>query len=356
MDRAPEHFHVAGKQAVHEQQPGSRLHQTFQIDFDPPRSAHYGGAPGPPPPPRAPRGRGRGGAGRRGRPPRPGGGGGPAPPPPPLDPAVVEDRLAADDAQRFKAVAIVHTETSTGVTSAVADVRAAIDRTGHPALLFVDAVSSLASTDYQHQAWGVDVTVSGSQKGLMLPPGLSFTAIIERALAASAAGGMPRTYSDWGAMLASNEHGAFPYTPATNLLYGLEEAIAMLLEEGLAAVFARHRRLAEATRLAVEAWGLEVVATDPAERSDAVTAVLVPGGHDADHFREVVLERFDMSLGAGLGKLARRAFRIGHLGHFNELMLLGTLGGGEAGLLAAGVPFQRGGVEAAIDHLAASGR
>lgn len=271
---------------------------------------------------------------------------------------VIADRigevLAADDAQHIKAVLATHNETSTAVTSDIPAVRAAIDAIGHPALLLADTVSSLGSMDYRHEEWGVDVTVSGSQKGLMLPPGISFTALSERAIEVSRTGGMPRSYWRWETMLAANETGFFPYTPATNLLYGLDEALAMLREEGLQQVFARHHRLAEATRRAVTAWDLELLAVNPPERSDALTAVLMPEGHDADALRAVILERFDTSLGAGLGKVKGRVFRIGHLGHFNEPMLLGTLGAVEAGLVAAGVPFTRGGVDAAIDHLVAT--
>jgi alanine-glyoxylate transaminase / serine-glyoxylate transaminase / serine-pyruvate transaminase len=272
---------------------------------------------------------------------------------------VIADRigevLAADTDHGIKAVLATHNETSTAVTSDIPAVRAAIDRVGHPALLLADTVSSLGSMDYRHEEWGVDVTVSGSQKGLMLPPGISFTALSERAVEVSRTGGMPRSYWRWETMLAANETGFFPYTPATNLLYGLDEAIAMLREEGLPQVFARHHRLAEATRRAVAAWELELLAVNPSERSDALTAVLMPDGHDADALRAVILERFDTSLGAGLGKVKGRVFRIGHLGHFNEPMLLGTLGAVEAGLVAAGVPFSRGGVDAAIDYLVATG-
>jgi alanine-glyoxylate transaminase / serine-glyoxylate transaminase / serine-pyruvate transaminase len=271
-----------------------------------------------------------------------------------VDAARIGEVLEADTGHRIRAVLATHNETSTAVTSDIPRVRATIDRVGHPALLLVDTVSSLGSIDYRHEEWGVDVTVSGSQKGLMLPPGISFTAVSERAIEASRSGGMPRSYWRWGPMLDANATGFFPFTPATNLLYGLEEALAMLQEEGLPNVFARHHRLAEATRRAVTAWGLELLAMVPSERSDALTAVLMPEGHDADRLRAVILERFDTSLGAGLGKVKGRVFRIGHLGHFNEPMLLGTLGAVEAGLVAAGVPFTRGGVEAAIDHLVAS--
>lgn len=266
----------------------------------------------------------------------------------------IGETLAGDTQHRIRAVLATHNETSTAVTSDIPAVRAAIDRLEHPALLLVDTVSSLGSIDYRHEEWGVDVTVSGSQKGLMLPPGISFTAVSDRAIAASRSGGMPRSYWRWEPILAANETGFFPYTPATNLLYGLAEALEMLREEGLPAVFARHHRLAEATRRTVDAWGLELLAMVPSERSDALTAVLMPEGHDADAMRAVTLERFDTSLGAGLGKVKGRVFRIGHLGHFNEPMLLGTLGAVEAGLVAAGVPIERGGVDAAIDHLVAT--
>jgi alanine-glyoxylate transaminase/serine-glyoxylate transaminase/serine-pyruvate transaminase len=269
-----------------------------------------------------------------------------------VDPDAVEAKLAADPGHEIKAVCIVHNETSTGVASRVAEVRAAIDRTGHPALFLVDTISSLASIDYRHDEWGVDVTVAGSQKGLMLPPGLSFNAISDKALKASQGARLPRSYWDWEDMLKTNASGYFPYTPATNLLYGLEEAIRMLLEEGLDAVFARHTRLAEASRRAVRAWGLEILCVDPREYSQSLTAVLMPAGHDADAFRKVVLERYNMSLGNGLGKVAGKVFRIGHLGDFNELMLAGTLAGIEMGLEVAGVPHTKGGVQAAIDYLA----
>jgi alanine-glyoxylate transaminase/serine-glyoxylate transaminase/serine-pyruvate transaminase len=269
-----------------------------------------------------------------------------------VDPADVEARLRADPDRSIKAVMVVHNETSTGVTSRIPEVRAAIDRADHPALFMVDTISSLGSMDYQHEAWGVDVTVSGSQKGLMLPPGLSFNAMSDKALAAAKAGGMPRSYWDWHEMLAPNATGYFPYTPSTNLLYGLEEAIAMLLEEGLPNVFARHDRHAAATRAAVQGWGLEILCQDPREYSSILTAVVMPEGHDADHLRGVILDNYDMSLGAGLAKLKGRVFRIGHLGYFNDLMLLGTLGGVEMGLHAAGVPHQAGGVSRAMDLLA----
>ena len=269
------------------------------------------------------------------------------------DPAAVEARLAQDEAHAVKAVAVVHSETSTGVVSRIPEIRQAIDAAKHPALLLVDTVSSLACVDYRHDEWGVDVAVSGSQKGLMLPPGLGFNALSQKALAASKSAKLPRSYWDWQPMLRDNANGFFPYTPATNLLFGLREAIAMLNEQGLEAVFARHQRHGEATRAAVKAWGLEVLATNPKEYSGVLTAVLMPSGHDADAFRRVVLERFDMSLGTGLGKLKGRCFRIGHLGDFNDLMLAGTLAGIEMGLALSRVPHQKGGVAAALERLSA---
>ena len=271
-----------------------------------------------------------------------------------VDPAAVEARLAEDRGHAIRAVCVVHNETSTGVASRIPAVRKAIDRAAHPALLMVDTISSLASIDYRHDEWGVDVTVAGSQKGLMLPPGLSFNAIGERALAASKSAKLPRSYWSWDDMLGANRSGFFPYTPATNLLFGLREAIAMLMEEGLDNVFARHARLAEAARQAVRAWGLEILCANPEEYSNSLTAVLLPPGHDAELVREIVLERFDMSLGTGLGKVAGKVFRIGHLGHFNDLMLAGTLCGVEMGLSLAGVPIRKAGVAAALEHLAAT--
>jgi alanine-glyoxylate transaminase/serine-glyoxylate transaminase/serine-pyruvate transaminase len=269
-----------------------------------------------------------------------------------VDPEAVEARLAADKSHAIKSVMVVHNETSTGVTSRVGEIRKAIDRTGHPALFMVDTISSLASIDYRHDEWRVDVTVAGSQKGLMLPPGLGFNAISKKAIEAMASAKLPRAYWDWQPMLQANEKGFFPYTPATNLLYGLREALAMLQEEGLENVFARHDRHAEATRRAVRAWGLEVLCADPKEYSSALTTVMMPAGHDADALRKVILDRFDMSLGQGLGKLSGKIFRIGHLGDFNDLMLGGTLCGVEMGLGIAGVPHKRGGVDAALDYLA----
>lgn len=270
-----------------------------------------------------------------------------------VDPRVIEQHLRDDAAHSIKAVCVVHNETATGVTSDIAAVRIAMDAAAHPALLLVDTISSLGSVDYAHDAWGVDVTVAGSQKGLMLPPGLSFNAISARALAASEHAALPRAYWDWRDMLAVNPSGYFPYTPATNLLYGLHEALAMLQAEGLDRVFARHLRHAEATRRAVQAWGLEILCLDPARYSPALTAVMMPGGAGADAFRKVVLERFNMSLGQGLGKMSDKIFRIGHLGDFNDLTLCGTLAGVEMGLAAAGVPHRSGGVQAAMDYLAA---
>jgi alanine-glyoxylate transaminase/serine-glyoxylate transaminase/serine-pyruvate transaminase len=268
-----------------------------------------------------------------------------------VDAERVHERLAADRARSIRALMVVHNETSTGVTSDIRAIRAAVDAAGHPALLLVDTVSSLASMAYRHDEWGVDVTVSCSQKGLMLPPGLGFNAIGERALAAAGDAGLGRSYWDWRAMLAANADGHFPYTPPTNLLYGLREALAMLSEEGLENVFARHRRHAEATRLAVRAWGLEVLCQDPARYSSSLTAVLVGGDDDADAVRRVALERYDLSLGAGLGRLAGRVFRIGHLGSLNDLMLAGALCGVELSLARVGAGTGRGGVEAALDHL-----
>ncbi|HWA38332.1 MAG TPA: aminotransferase class V-fold PLP-dependent enzyme [Burkholderiales bacterium] len=273
------------------------------------------------------------------------------------DPAAVEKRLRADAEKRIKAVCVVHNETSTGVVSRIGEMRQAIDAAGHPALFMVDTISSLASLDYRHDEWGVDVTVAGSQKGLMLPPGLSFNCVSPKALAASKGARLPRSYWAWDEMLSNGKSGYFPYTPATNLLYGLREALTMLLdEEGLDAVFARHQRHGEAARRAVRAWGLEVLAADPREYSGSLTAVVVPAGHDADRVRKTILEAFDMSLGTGLGKLAGKVFRIGHLGDFNDLTLMGTLAGVEMGLALAGVPVKKEGVRAAMDYLSEARR
>ncbi len=271
------------------------------------------------------------------------------------DPGLVESRLSEDRDHAIKAVALVHNETSTGVTTRIAEIRAAMSRARHPALLLVDTISSLASIDYRMDEWQVDVTVGCSQKGLMLPPGLGLNAVSEKALGAARGARLARAYWDWEAMLAANRDGFFPYTPPTNLLYGLREALRMLHEEGLDAVYARHRRHGEATRRAVCAWGLELLCADPAEYSDSLTAVLMPEGHDADTLRGLILERFNMSLGTGLGKVKGRVFRIGHLGDFNDLLLAGTLGGVEMGLRLAGVPHRPGGVTAALESLAAAG-
>jgi len=270
-----------------------------------------------------------------------------------VDPASVEAKLASDRSRAIKAVAIVHNETSTGVMSRVAEVRRRINSVGHPALLMVDTISSLASMEFCHDAWGVDVAIGGSQKGLMLPPGLGLHAISDKAISASKTARLPRSYWDWRPMLDENVAGFFPYTPATNLLYGLRESLRMLLEEGLTNVFARHNRHAEATRRAVRAWGLELVCVNPAEYSSSLTAVLMPDGHDADALRTIILDRFDLSLGTGLGRFKGKVFRIGHLGDFNDLMLAGTLSGVEMGLAASGVPFKRGGIAAALEYLGA---
>ena len=268
-----------------------------------------------------------------------------------VDPVLVEAKLAEDKTRALKAVLAVHNETSTGVASRIAEIRQAIDRAGHPALLMVDTISSLASIDYRHDEWGVDVTVAGSQKGLMLPPGLSFNAVSDKALAAGKQAKLPRSYWRWDETIAMNRQGYFPSTPATNLLYGLHEALALLREEGLANVFARHARHAEATRRAVRAWGLEVLCRNPAEYSNSLTAVMMPEGHDADALRKEILARYDLSLGTGLGKLAGRVFRIGHLGWFNDLMLCGTLCGVEMGLALRDVPYRKGGVGEALECL-----
>jgi len=273
----------------------------------------------------------------------------------PIDPAAVEEHLSADEDHAIKAVLITHNETSTGVRSDVPGVRAAIDHAGHPALLMVDAVSSLCAMDLLHDEWGVDVTITGSQKGLMLPPGLSFAAVSRKALDAHQNAGLPRSYWDWSAMLTANESGYFPYTPATNLLYGLDEALEMLREEGRENTFKRHDRLAKATRAAVAAWELENFCLDASGFSSAQTTVKMPEGTDADALRKVILERFDMSLGSGLGKLKGDVFRIGHLGDVNELMIAGTLCGVEMGLGLAGVPHRPGGVRAALEVWSSEG-
>lgn len=269
-----------------------------------------------------------------------------------VDAGEVEARLRADGDRKIKAVCIVHNETATGCSSNIKAVRDALDACGHPALLMVDTISSLAVMDLQHDAWGIDVTISGSQKGLMMPPGLSFNAVSDKALAAAKSAKLPKAYWNWADMLANNVAGFYPFTPATGLLYGLDVAIDMLNEEGLENVFARHMKLAEATRRAVNAWGLEVLCSKPADYSPAVTAVLMPDGFNADQFRKLVLERFDMSLGTGLGKVAGKVFRIGHLGDTNELTIMGALSGVEMSLSIAGVPHKHGGVAAAMDYLA----
>ena len=270
------------------------------------------------------------------------------------DPNAIKTHLEKDSDHLIKAVCVVHNETSTGVVSDIKAIRTAINQTNHPALLMVDTISSLASLDYRHDEWGVDVTVAGSQKGLMLPPGLSFNAISAKALQASKQSTLPNAYWDWDGILASNKEGQFPYTPSTNLLYGLKTALDMLLEEGLENVFSRHLRLAEAARCAVLAWGLEILCQNADRYSNSLTAVLVPDGHDADQLRKIILDNFNMSLGNGLGQLSGKVFRIGHLGDFNELSLIGTLGGVEMGLKLTQIPHKRGGAQAAIDFLAAS--
>jgi len=268
-----------------------------------------------------------------------------------VKPEVVAEKLAADKDHQIKSVMVVHNETSTGVTSRIPLIREAMDRAKHPALLMVDTISSLASIDYRHEAWGVDVTVGCSQKGLMLPPGLGLNAVSQKALAAAKSAKLPKSFWDWQAMFAANQVGFFPYTPATNLLYGLREAIQMLEEEGLPNVFARHDRHAEATRRAVRAWGLEILCENPQEYSSSLTAVMMPQGVKADALLDLVLDKFDMCLGIGLGKVKGKIFRIGHLGDFNDLMLAGTLAGLEMGLSLAGIPFTKGGIAAALDYL-----
>ncbi len=272
------------------------------------------------------------------------------------DANAIESRLRADSGHAIKAVCVVHNETSTGATSRIDEVRAAIDAAKHPALLMVDTISSLGSVDYRHDEWGVDVTIAGSQKGLMLPPGLSFNAISEKALAASKTAKLPKAFWSWEDMLPHNANGFFPYTPATTLLYGLDEAIKMLHEEGLPQVFARHERLAEATRRAVQGWGLEILCRDPKYYSPVLTTVMTPEGHNADTLRKVALEHFDISLGTGLSKLAGKAFRIGHLGSTNELTVIGALAGVEMALQLADIPHQTGGVHSAMRHLTEAAR
>jgi alanine-glyoxylate transaminase/serine-glyoxylate transaminase/serine-pyruvate transaminase len=266
-------------------------------------------------------------------------------------PEAIEAALADDKSHQIKAILLVHNETSNGVMARVAEIRKAIDGAKHPALLMVDTISSLGSADFRFDEWGVDVAVGGSQKGLMLPAGLAFVAVSEKALKASKTAKLPRAFWDWEPMLANSTGGNFPYTPACNLFFGLKEALNMIDEEGLENIFIRHARHAEATRRAVRAWGLETVCAEPLEYSQSVTAVFTPEGHSADGLRKVILERFNMALGAGLGKLADKVFRIGHLGDFNDLMLAGTLGGVEMGLSMSNIPHKSGGVLAALDHL-----
>ena len=268
-----------------------------------------------------------------------------------VNPNIVEEKLKEDTEKKIKAVCAVHNETSTGVTSRIGEIRKAMDNADHPALLFVDTISSLGSIDYRHEEWKVDVTVGGSQKGLLLPPGLSFNAISSKALNAYKNSNLPKSYWDWEPMIENNKKGYFPYTPATNLLYGLDEAINILTEEGLENVFERHDRFAEATRIAVNAWGLEILCKNPEEYSSSLTAVLVPDGHDADSLRKIILDNYNMSLGTGLAKVAGKVFRIGHLGDFNELMLAGTLSGVEMGLMKSKIPFNKGGILKALEFL-----
>ena len=268
-----------------------------------------------------------------------------------VDPNIVEQKLKEDKEKKIKAVCAVHNETSTGVTSRIGEIRKSMDNANHPALLFVDTISSLGSIDYKHEEWKVDVTVGGSQKGLLLPPGLSFNAISSKALNAYKNSNLPKSYWDWEPMIENNKKGYFPYTPATNLLYGLDEAINILTEEGLENVFNRHNRFAEATRIAVNAWGLEILCKNPEEYSSSLTAVLVPEGHDADSLRKIILDDYNMSLGTGLAKVAGKVFRIGHLGDFNELMLAGTLSGVEMGLMKSKIPFNKGGILKALEYL-----
>ena len=267
------------------------------------------------------------------------------------DPKIVKEKLLADKKKEIKAVLVTHNETSTGIKSRVEEIRKAIDEANHPALFMVDTISSLGSYNYEHQKWKVDVTVAGSQKGFMLPPGMSFNAISEKALEAYKNSKMSKSYFDWGQMLENNKNGFYPYTPATNLFYGLNEAINMLLEEGLDNVFARHKRLADATRLTVEAWGLEILAKNPIERSDSITAIMVPDGHDSDNLRKIIYDNYNMSLGTGLNKVKSKVFRIGHLGDLNDLSLMGALAGVEMGLKQSGIPYKSGGIMAAIDFL-----
>jgi len=267
------------------------------------------------------------------------------------DPKIVEKKLSEDKNHEIKAVLITHNETSTGIKSQVEEIRKAIDSTNHPALFMVDTISSLGSYNYDHQKWKVDVTVGGSQKGLMCPPGLSFNAMSPKALEAYKKSNLTKSYFDWDRMLENNKSGFYPYTPAVNLLYALNEAVDMLLEEGLENVFKRHKRHADATRIAVETWGLEILAKNPIERSDSITAIMVPDGHDSDNLRKIIYDNYNMSLGTGLNKVKGKVFRIGHLGDLNDLTLAGTLSGVEMGLKQSGIPFKKGGIMAALDFL-----
>jgi alanine-glyoxylate transaminase / serine-glyoxylate transaminase / serine-pyruvate transaminase len=267
------------------------------------------------------------------------------------DPAVIEARLREDKGHAIKAVCVLHNETSTGCLSPIAEIRRAIDAAGHPALFMVDTISSLASADYRHDEWGVDVSVGGAQKGLMLPPGMSFNAVSDKALAASKNSTLPKSFFGWDDMLAMNKTGYFPYTPGTNMLHGLVEGIDMLHEEGLDNVFARHERHAEATRQAARGWGLEILCRDPKYYSPTITAVMLPEGHDAEAYRAVALDQFDISYGTSFGRWAGRYFRIGHLGDTNDLTIIGALAGAEMALALAGVPHKKGGVQAAMDYL-----
>lgn len=268
-----------------------------------------------------------------------------------VDPKVVAQKLSEDKDKKIKAVFVLHNETSAGIANDIAGIRKAIDSVNHPALFMVDTISSLGSMDYRHDEWKVDVTVGGSQKGLLLPPGLSFNAVSAKALEAYKNAKMTKHYWDWQAMIDANKTGYYPYTPATTLIYGLEEALDMLAEEGLDNVFARHARLAEATRLTVQAWGLEILCKNPSEYSNTLTTVLLPEGHDADNLRKIILDEYDMSLGASFNKVKGKVFRIGHLGDLNELMLMGVLSGVEMGLKKAKIPYKAGGIMAAIDYL-----
>jgi alanine-glyoxylate transaminase/serine-glyoxylate transaminase/serine-pyruvate transaminase len=271
-----------------------------------------------------------------------------------IDPKAIEAKLREDKNKEIKAVCVLHNETSTGALTPIADIRKAIDAASHPALLFVDTISSLASADYRHDEWGVDVSVGGAQKGLMLPPGMSFNAVSDKALAATKTSKLTKSFWAWDEMLTMNKIGFFPYTPATQMLHGLAEGIEMLHEEGLDNVFARHDRMAEATRRAVKAWGLENLNKNASQYSPTITAILMPDGHDADKFRALALEEFNISYGASFGQYAGKYFRIGHLGDINDAALVAGLGATEMALQLAGVPIKKGGVQAAMDYLVAA--